>query len=461
MSVITKNTRIKTDLINSKISEYLNRHKKKLKKDNKVFELRKKDKRVKDHRIVFSKSELAEIKELILKEKARQIIRKVYFAGVPETQETFNLSNTMNEAIKSPRQSTEINASSMLFKDAKPDFVKMRANTFISKIKNNSQISEISISEDEAARRLSNLNLDIIRKSFSKNRVNEKIIKNKDPNKEIKINYKKQLDIVLNKGVVWNIKINETSRENVIKIMKSYSTVKAEKFKNSDFIIYSDVSITVLFDENQIVKEIELNEEFKGVSQEDLKIGDTCDNAIKLYGSPKSDDGRFLIWDDFKIFYWNNKINSIIMLTNKLNFIFEKNSLTKDFIVYTQGALLGLIIEGSTKSIIVGGNNKSYVINFMKDYSNTKVKTDSSDNYLYYEDVSLEFYFDQKDILNAIEMGKNFKGKTLNDIKIDDLITKAIKIYGKPLVIEKDFLGWDKLQLFCENNMISKIKIRK
>ena len=460
MSVITKNTRIKTDVISSKISEYLNKHKKKLKKDNNLFELRKKDKRVKDHRIVFSKSELAEINELILKEKAKQIIRKVYFEGIPETQETFNLSNTMNEAIKSPRQFTEIKASSIFGKDIKPDFVKMRANTFISKIKSNSQITETSIN-DEASRRLSNLNLDIIRKSFSKNKVNEKVIKNKDVDSEIKINYKKQLDIILNKGIVWDIKINETSRENVIKIMQSYSTVKAEKFINSDFIIYSDVSITVLFDKNQLVKEVELNEEFKGISQEGLKIGDTCDKAIKLYGSPKADDGRFLIWNDFKIFYWNNKINSIIALTNKLNFIFEKNSLTKDFIVYTQGALLGIIIEGSTKSVIVGGNNKSYVINFMKDYSNTKVKSELLGKYLYYEDVSLEFSFDEKDILDSIEMGKNFKGKTLNDIKIDDLITKAIKIYGKPLVIEKDFLGWDKLKLFCENNSISKIKIQK
>ena len=368
----------------------------------------------------------------------------------------------MIESIKVPRQSTEIKASSMFSKDMKPDFVKIRANTFISKIKSNSQISEISINEDET-RRLSNLNLDIIRKSFSKNKVNEKVIKNKDKyiDKEIKINYKKQLDIVLNKGVIWNIKISETSREDVIKIMKNYSTIKAEKFANSDFIIYSDVSITVLFDKKQIVKEIELNEEFKGISQEGLKIGDSCDKAVKLYGSPKADDGRFLIWQDFKLFYWNNKINSIIALTNKLNFIFEKNSLTKDFIVYTQGALLGLIIEGSTKSIIVGGNNKSYVINFMKDYSNTKVKSDLLDNYLFYEDVSLEFYFDEKDILYSIEMGKNFKGRTLNDIKIDDLITKAIKIYGKPLVIEKDFLGWDKLKLFCENNNVSKIKIQK
>lgn len=457
MSVITKNTRIKTDLISSKISEYLNKHKKKLKKDNSLFELRKKDKRVKDHRIVFSKSELAEINDLILREKAKQIIRDVYFEGIPETQDRFKLSNTMNEFIRLPRQSLEISVSSMFGKDIKPDSVKMRANTFISKIKNNSQIIETKINDDET-RRLSNLNLDIIRKSFSKNKINEKVIK-KD--KEIKINYKKQLDIVLNKGVTWNIKINETSREDVIKIMKNYSSVKSEKFSNSDFIIYSDVSITVLFDKNKIVKEIELNEEFKGISQEGLRIGDSCDKAVKLYGSPKADDGRFLIWDDFKIFYWNNKINSIITLTNKLNFIFEKNSLTKDFIVYTQGALLGLIIDGSTKSIIVGGNNKSYVINFMKDYSNTKFKSDLSDNYLCYEDVSIEFYFDEKDILNSIEMGENFKGKTLNELKIDDSITKAIKIYGKPFVIEKDFLGWDKLKLFCENSNISKIKIQK
>ena len=76
MSVITKNTKTKTDLIGFKILEYLNKHKKKLKKDNNLFELRKKDKRVKDHRIVFSKSELAEIQDLILKEKAKQIIEK-------------------------------------------------------------------------------------------------------------------------------------------------------------------------------------------------------------------------------------------------------------------------------------------------------------------------------------------------------------------------------------------------
>ena len=503
MSVKEKTLKIKTDIIISKLEEYIKNQTKKLKQDPIVAILQKNDPKIKSHRLLLSKTEILELSILISQEKKKfkintfkesiTITLKESFTKtsvettIENTRklEVFNLSNSMIESMKLPRQAIEIKGISKSTTEVKQEFIKMRANSFVSQIsdyslnknliknKNVGASENISYSHIETSRQKAlNTNKPTKINTLTTNlKITEPNIKTKTPRltsytnvKETTPNASQEIKNILSSeignGVIWGIKINITAKKEVLKTMTKYSKNLVSQSITEEVISYPDLFLTIFFNKNQIVEKIEINSFFIGSTKEGLKVGDFYDKAIKLYGKPNIIDNKSLNWADLKVYFEWEKIISMIIYSNKINLIFDKNILTKDFVIYTQGMLLGIIISNSTKSIIVGGNNKNYVINFMKDFSNIKFPEENK-LCLYYNDVDIKYYFADDETLTTIEFGQNFLGKTLNDLKVGDHIDVALKLYGKPLVSNPNFLSWHKMSVFYENNLIKIIKIQK
>lgn len=453
MAVSKQNVKIKADIFASKLAEYIVKHT----KNNKSFLFINNSDNIKNHRILLTKSETSEILELIKEEKKNIKLKKntlkedifntlnnkiadtlsnksfiITQSGklnLNQDKQVFKLSETMIQELSPTRQAVEVKGASTYNKEIKQDFVKMKALTFISKI---------STKISPKAKKL-----------------NSFLVEENNLEQE-----QEQIKSEKDKYVLWGLKIGETTKKEALEILKKYSKEKTDYYKNKDFIIYSDLSITIHFDENNILKELELNEFFNGETEQGLKIGNSIEKAIKMYGQPLESDDKSIAWKNFKVSYISGKIFSINIFNNEMRFVFEKNKTTEKFIVYTQGFLLGIIIAESTKSVIINGNNRKYVVNFMKDYSNIKVINNLS-NYISYDDIGIKFTFDENNIVSEIEFTEEFIGKTVNELKIGDSLDKAIEIYGHPHSSIQNKLSWGKMTALIQDYIIKGITVHK
>jgi hypothetical protein len=130
----------------------------------------------------------------------------------------------------------------------------------------------------------------------------------------------------------------------------------------------------------------------------------------------------------------------------------EKTSLLRSFHIYEEGIFLGMII---------GITSKEEVIKIMDEYSTNKFDLNMAGSALFYDDISVNFYFDQADILSELDFGNTFRGATSKGLRIGDLLEKAIEIYGAPRMKTSIGAIWDNMKIFSENFLITGIKIRK
>jgi hypothetical protein len=129
------------------------------------------------------------------------------------------------------------------------------------------------------------------------------------------------------------------------------------------------------------------------------------------------------------------------------------------FRIYTERLMMGIIIENTRKSIIVGGNTKNDFIDFMKEYTISNYDKNIAQSILNYEDVSIKAEFDDKSILKSIEFSNKFIGSTIKNLKIGDIIEKALHLYGEPKKQTENMFSWDKFEIYFEENRITKFKI--
>jgi hypothetical protein len=122
--------------------------------------------------------------------------------------------------------------------------------------------------------------------------------------------------------------------------------------------------------------------------------------------------------------------------------------------------LIGLIVGESTKSIIVGGHNRSHVFQFMKDYSSS-IDIYTTGSNLDYKDIDITVYFDDSDIVTSISFGSDFIGSTVKGLKIGDSVEAAIKIYGEPDIKNAELCSWNKFKIYFRNNKIISFKIHR
>jgi hypothetical protein len=94
-------------------------------------------------------------------------------------------------------------------------------------------------------------------------------------------------------------------------------------------------------------------------------------------------------------------------------------------------------------------------------YADPNIKIENWKQQVEYSNLSLTVYFDDADIVSELEFGNDFKGSTFKGLRIGDTLEKAIEIYGNPRMKSAKGAGWEKLKVFCNGNVINKIKVQR
>ena len=128
-------------------------------------------------------------------------------------------------------------------------------------------------------------------------------------------------DIVIDEsGVIFGLIIGKSHKNEVIEKMKEYSPIGNLEHYNDKMFFYPDLSCIIIFDEADIVEEISFQKGFKGRLKRGLKIGDTMQKGIEIYGPPKVCTIKGCIWDYFSIYSEKGKIITSIRLRNTIPF---------------------------------------------------------------------------------------------------------------------------------------------
>lgn len=122
--------------------------------------------------------------------------------------------------------------------------------------------------------------------------------------------------IVYESGVVMGITLGVSKKDEVIQLMKNFSKINAESQRDNQMMIFDDLSMTVLFNENGVAEEINLAKLYKGRTNLGISIGDTIQSAIAVYGKPKICTVKGAVWDNIAFFSQDNEIISSIRLRN-------------------------------------------------------------------------------------------------------------------------------------------------
>ena len=120
-----------------------------------------------------------------------------------------------------------------------------------------------------------------------------------------------RFEIDIERSSVLDLHVNQQTKEDVIKTLKTLSKVSYENNKSEAIFYFTDIDISFYFDENNTVNEIEIGEKYKHSTTKGLKIGDDLEKAIELYGNPRMKSAKGAIWNRFSILMEGKEIRLI------------------------------------------------------------------------------------------------------------------------------------------------------
>jgi len=138
-----------------------------------------------------------------------------------------------------------------------------------------------------------------------RNEPREVSVKNINKNKN-----KNSILVNENTGILFGIEIGTSKKKDVIEIMQEFSKVEIASFTQSIFS-YDDIGVSFYFTESGILQEITLACPFEGQTLKGLKIEDSVERAVELYGHPKMRTGSGAIWPRLAIFLTDDIITAI------------------------------------------------------------------------------------------------------------------------------------------------------
>jgi CheY-like chemotaxis protein len=322
-------------------------------------------------------------------------------------------------------------------------------------------------------------------------------------------------------GVALGIIIGRSNKSDVISAMKTYSKVDGEIQRENQMLFFDDISLTILFNEQDIVEEFNFGQQYLGETSLGIKINDPIEKAIKVYGKPKTCTIKGAVWDNIAFFSMDTIFISSIRMRN-LNFfnlnqemlmevpdiklllppkeikgkeefldLSEDNALTKKTAKKQKKHKTGELhlplkknknldeteVEGSdskthdddftideTGSVLnihLGATSMEQVKTIMKKYSSSTGDFKYSRAILAYDDKGLNILFDESGRVKEINFGKGFPGKTSKGLKIGDSIDKAHEIYGPSQYSTNKSAIWEKFSVFGEEpNIIARIRLK-
>lgn len=110
-------------------------------------------------------------------------------------------------------------------------------------------------------------------------------------------------------GIALGIIVGVTKKSQISEIMKLFSKFAPDE--NESLYFYNDLSLSIFFDNDDIVSEMKFGNLYKGRTNLGLTIGDTVSKALELYGQPKLKSLKGAIWNKFAIFCEKDIITSI------------------------------------------------------------------------------------------------------------------------------------------------------
>lgn len=125
------------------------------------------------------------------------------------------------------------------------------------------------------------------------NEISEIIKNEQDPIKKLTI---------YEEGVALEIILGKTTKEEAIQIMKKYSVENFSTKTISQILMYQDLSLSILFNENSIVSEMRFGNIYKGSTKKGIKIGDELKSAFEIYGKPNIFTLKGAIWNKLSLF---------------------------------------------------------------------------------------------------------------------------------------------------------------
>lgn len=120
---------------------------------------------------------------------------------------------------------------------------------------------------------------------------------------------------IYEQGVSFGIIVGKSTKAEVNEILKEVSKISYENDDNELIAFYNDIYLTVLYNDEMIVREMQFGNKFRGLTAKGLKAGDHIDKAIEIYGQPKMKSVRGALWNKFGVFCENNFITSIRLMS--------------------------------------------------------------------------------------------------------------------------------------------------
>lgn len=142
----------------------------------------------------------------------------------------------------------------------------------------------------------------------------EELLQKRDALEEIKTTQTQDPSkkyLIHESGVALGITLGQTTQKEAEEIMKNYSKLGNQDEGNSSMAFYPDITVTLLYNEDMLVREMVFGNKYKGETLKGLKSGDSVDRAIEIYGQPRMKTARGAIWNKFGIFSQGGYVESI------------------------------------------------------------------------------------------------------------------------------------------------------
>jgi len=117
---------------------------------------------------------------------------------------------------------------------------------------------------------------------------------------------------------------------------------------------------------------------------------------------------------------------------------FEKNN----FIDVNNCSLFGVSVNFSKRDDVKAK---------MNEISKFIYEEDNKDLIYYYSDAGVNFYFDENDLVNEIEVDSKYKYQTTKGLKVGDPLETAISLYGLPRMKSAKGAIWDKFSVLLHD----------
>jgi len=113
-----------------------------------------------------------------------------------------------------------------------------------------------------------------------------------------------------NIGTLFGCQIGSSKKREVIELMQQFSKVEITNLSQSVYS-FDDLGVSFYFTESGILQEITISYPFEGQTLKGLKIEDSVERAIELYGNPKMRTGSGAIWPRLAVFLTDDIIITI------------------------------------------------------------------------------------------------------------------------------------------------------